>query len=121
MRRHPIGQAGVVALSCPGRAKREPGPRATRQTAIQHFVLRTFALGPGSRSASLHSPGTRNGMCAARAPQWIRGRGAVTTAGIRMSAITIFQRTPKRLAAALAMAGTLAAGVAGGYAARYAH
>jgi membrane AbrB-like protein len=46
---------------------------------------------------------------------------AVTTAGIRMSAITIFQRTPKRLAAALAMAGTLAAGVAGGYAARYAH
>jgi uncharacterized protein len=60
-------------------------------------------------------------MCAARAPQWIRRRGAVTTAGIRMSAITIFQRTPKRLAAVLAMTGTLAAGVAGGYAARYAH
>ena len=38
-----------------------------------------------------------------------------------MSAITIFQRTPKRLAAVLAMAGTLAAGVAGGYAARFAH
>jgi membrane AbrB-like protein len=60
-------------------------------------------------------------MRAARARQWIRGRGAVTTAGIRMSVITIFQRTPKRLAAVLAMAGTLAAGVAGGYAARYTH
>jgi hypothetical protein len=60
-------------------------------------------------------------MRAARVRQWICARGAVTTAGIRMSAITIFQRTPKRLAAALAMAGTLAAGVAGGYAARYAH
>jgi membrane AbrB-like protein len=60
-------------------------------------------------------------MRAARERQWIRGRGAVTTAAIRMSAITIFQRTPKRLAAALAMAGTLAAGVAGGVAARYAH
>jgi membrane AbrB-like protein len=60
-------------------------------------------------------------MSAARARQWICMRRAVTTAGIRMSAITIFQRTPKRLAAALAMAGTLAAGVGGGYAARYAH
>src|SRR5215470_16179752 len=61
------------------------------------------------------------GMLAARGRQWICVRGAVTTAGICMSAITIFQRTPKRLAAALAMAGTLAAGVAGGYAARTAH
>jgi len=31
------------------------------------------------------------------------------------------QRIPKSLAATLAMAGTLAAGVAGGFAARYAH
>jgi membrane AbrB-like protein len=61
------------------------------------------------------------GMLAARVPQWICVRGAVTTTSIRMSAITFFQRTPKRLAAALAMVGTLAAGVAGGYAARYAH
>jgi uncharacterized protein len=60
-------------------------------------------------------------MRAARVRQWICVRGTVTTADIRMSAITIFQRTPKRLAAALAMAGTLAAGVAGGFVARYAH
>jgi membrane AbrB-like protein len=60
-------------------------------------------------------------MRAARVRQWICARGTVTTADIRMSAITIFQRTPKRLAAALAMAGTLAAGVAGGFVARYAH
>ncbi len=33
----------------------------------------------------------------------------------------IFQQLPKRLVAAFAMAGTLAAGVAGGFAARYAH
>jgi len=38
-----------------------------------------------------------------------------------MSAMTVFQRMPKPLAAALAMAGTLAAGVAGGYAARTVH
>ncbi len=63
----------------------------------------------------------RSGMRAARVRQWICVRGTVTTADIRMSAITIFQRTPKRLAAALAMAGTLAAGVAGGFVARYAH
>ena len=38
-----------------------------------------------------------------------------------MLATNPFQRMPKGLAAALAMAGTLAAGVAGGYAARYVH
>src|SRR5215475_8138403 len=38
-----------------------------------------------------------------------------------MTAMTVLQRMPKPLAAALAMAGTLAAGVAGGYAARAAH
>jgi uncharacterized protein len=39
--------------------------------------------------------------------------------GRHMLATDLFQRMPKGLAAALAMAGTLAAGVAGGYAARY--
>src|SRR5215475_2861698 len=38
-----------------------------------------------------------------------------------MTAMTVLQRMPKPLAAALAMAGTLAAGVAGGFAARSAH
>ena len=38
-----------------------------------------------------------------------------------MSATTILRRTPKPLAAALAMAFTLAAGIAGGFATRYAH
>ncbi len=38
-----------------------------------------------------------------------------------LTIFTIFRRMPKRLAVALAMAGTLAAGVAGGFAARSAH
>lgn len=38
-----------------------------------------------------------------------------------MNPTAVFQRMPKRLAAALAMAGTLAAGIAGGFAARYSH
>jgi membrane AbrB-like protein len=60
-------------------------------------------------------------MRAARGRQWICAGGAVTTAVACMNRRTILQRMPKGLAAALAMAGTLAAGVAGGYGARYAH
>jgi membrane AbrB-like protein len=60
-------------------------------------------------------------MRAARRRQWIRAGRAVTTAVACMDPTAVFQRMPKRLAAALAMAGTLAAGIAGGFAARYAH
>ena len=60
-------------------------------------------------------------MRAARARQWIYAGGAVTTAVACMNPSTILQRLPKRLADVLAMAGTLAAGVAGGFAARSAH
>src|SRR5262245_19669561 len=50
----------------------------------------------------------------------LRWRGCSPRA-CRMTALPAFQRMPKPLAAALAMAATLAAGVAGGFAARTAH
>jgi hypothetical protein len=47
-----VAHAGAAAQpSCPGRAKREPGPRATRRTACLILRFATLALGPGSRSA----------------------------------------------------------------------
>src|SRR5215471_10204470 len=59
-------------------------------------------------------------MRAARARRWICARAAVTTHS-PMHAMTTLERVPKRLAAALAIALTLAAGVAGGGVARLVH
>src|SRR5512144_332695 len=71
-------------------------------------------------------------MRAARGRPWIRACGAVTTRHRHRSRLHpgsllsnamhgTVRPMPKLLAAALAMAGTLAAGIAGGFAARYAH
>src|SRR5215470_3879114 len=59
-------------------------------------------------------------MRAARARRWICVRAAVTT-NSPMHAMTVLERVPKPLAAALAIGLTLAAGVAGGFAARLVH
>ena len=70
---------------------------------------------PGSASAS-----ERRADVACAGGHGFAGR-AVTTALANMHGTTSPQRLPKGLIAALAMAGTLAAGVAGGFAARFAH
>src|SRR5262245_11054657 len=58
--------------------------------------------------------------CRARVMMDLRARGGYH--GDRaMHGITTLQHMPKRAAAALAIASTLAAGVAGGFAARYVH
>src|SRR5262245_12129923 len=68
-----IDELATQEVSCPGRAsvsEREPGPRGPAPCLVINQAISRFAnlaLGPGSRSASLHSPGTR-GMIVSSSP-----------------------------------------------------
>ena len=59
---------------CPGRAKRDPGPRSdTTHVSTVHRFCR-LALGPGSSLADARSAGTQKCRCRVRYARWLARR-----------------------------------------------
>src|SRR5262249_49885303 len=108
-------------------AVRTYGDEAGARSAMAHDSAAAPSRTTGPRDASVAGARGRSEgrdecsrMRAARGAAWIYTRAAVTTAS-PMHGMTALDRLPKRVVAPLAITATLAAGVAGGFAARYVH